>query len=434
MKPRVLLFNLPPSGGDLFPISLGYIAASLVKHRIEPAIAEIDTITPRTGQSIANFCIEFKPCCVGFSVYQDNIRLAVQLAKLIKMIDPAILVVIGGPQATFMPTGALLQMPDVDVICRGEGETVMPALIQAYIKNGDLSGVKGISFRDKTRLCDNPSASLVKSLDVFPSPYQSGAFELSDHKTATMLTSRGCWYNCSFCYTPRAFNRTIRAHSPRRVLDDMRVCVEHDIKRYFFADPSFTYNRKRVEEIMHGIIRRGWKVNIWCETRTDLVDAKLLALMAKAGVNRIAYGLESIDPTVLKAVNKPLDIRRFEEIVKTSQNLGIYVEIFTLYGLPEQTPDSCRRTIDFLKRLNISFVGNSAGQQLVLFYGTDIADCPEKFGITLTGRKKPLYLSAGSDFQTEHMDKRAIALTARRYKAAAKARKTKSRPGECIVG
>jgi anaerobic magnesium-protoporphyrin IX monomethyl ester cyclase len=151
MKPRVLLFNLPPSGGDFFPISLGYIAASLVKQGIEPAVAEIDRITPRTGQSIANFVLEFRPQAVGFSVYQDNTRLAVQLAKLVKMIDPGILVVIGGPQATFMPTEALLQMPDVDVICRGEGELVMPALVKCLIKGGGLSHVKGISFRDTIR-------------------------------------------------------------------------------------------------------------------------------------------------------------------------------------------------------------------------------------------------------------------------------------------
>ncbi len=433
MKPRVLLFNLPPSGGDLFPISLGYIAASLVQHGIEPAIAEIDRITPRTGQSIANFCIEFKPSCVGFSVYQDNIRLAVQLSRLVKMIDPNILVVIGGPQATFMPTEALVQMPDVDVICRGEGEQVMPALVKALNKDGGLFKVKGISFKDTTCLRDTSAVPLTKNLDDFPSPYQSGAFDFRDHKTATMLTSRGCRYNCSFCYTPRAFQRTIRAHSSKRVLDDINVCVKHGIERFFFADPSFTFDRKRVETIMHGIIRRGWKIKIWCETRTDLVDGKLLALMSRAGVNRIAYGLESVDPAVLKAINKPLDLRRFEETVKISQSLGMYVEIFTLYGLPEQTVDSCRRTIDFLKRLKISFVGNSAGQQLVLFYGTDIADHPEKFGIRLTGMKKPLYLSAGIDFQTKHMDKRAIALAARGYKSAARFQRAKPKPGECII-
>ncbi|MFA5362367.1 MAG: radical SAM protein [Candidatus Omnitrophota bacterium] len=433
MKPRVLLFNLPPSGGDLFPISLGYIAASLVKQGIKPAIAEIDRITPRTGQSIADFVLEFKPRVVGFSVYQDNTGLAVQLAKLVKMIDPGILVVIGGPQATFMPAGALLQMQNVDVICRGEGELILPALVKCLIQGGGLSGVNGISFKDNTCLRDTPDAPLIKNLDDLPSAYRSGAFDFKDHKTATMLTSRGCRYTCSFCYTPRAFRRTIRAHSPRRVLDDMRVCVEHGIKRFFFADPSFTYDRKRVEEIMRGIIRWGWKVEIWCETRTDLVDAELLALMARAGVNRIAYGLESVDPAVLKAVNKPLDIRRFEEMVKVSQDLGIYVEIFTLYGLPEQTIDSCCRTIDFLKRLKIPFVGNSAGQQLVLFYGTDITDHPEKFGIRLQGKKKPLYLSAGSDFVTEHMDKRAIALAAKRYKAAGRSQKVKPKKGECIV-
>jgi len=107
MRPKVILYNLPPSGGDLFPISLGYIAASLKACGVEGVVAEIDAITKRTGQEIVNFVIEYKPLLVGFSVYQANIEIALQLAKLVKTVDPGIVVVFGGPQATFMPKEAL---------------------------------------------------------------------------------------------------------------------------------------------------------------------------------------------------------------------------------------------------------------------------------------------------------------------------------------
>ncbi|HTY44842.1 MAG TPA: radical SAM protein [Patescibacteria group bacterium] len=432
MRPRVLLFNLPPSGGDLFPISLGYIAASLSAHRVETALAEIDRITPGLGQSITNFILDFKPQLVGFSVYQANIRIALQLARLIKIIDPGITVVIGGPQVTHMPGQALRQMPAVDIMVTGEGETVMPKLVSCLCRRGSLEKVKGIVFRKRGSFFATAPAPLIRDLDDFASPYQTGAFNLADHKAATMLTSRGCCFNCGFCYTPRAFGYTVRAHSVRRVLEDMRICVDSGIKRFFFADPSFTYNRARSAQIMRGIIKKGWKVEIWCESRADQVDKELLKLMARAGVSHIAYGLESVDQAVHRAVNKPIDLRQFARAVTLTQDLGMRAEVFTLYGLPQQTVASCMQTLDFLKKLGVKIAGNSAGQQLLLFFGTDMTDDPEKYGIRLRNRRRPLYLSPGVDFETRYMNQRDIARVARRYKAQAASGGAKKEKGDCI--
>jgi len=76
MRPSVLLYNLPPSGGNFFPISIGYIAASLKAHGIEAVVAEIEAVTKRTSQEVTNFVIAYKPLAVGFSVYQANIKFA----------------------------------------------------------------------------------------------------------------------------------------------------------------------------------------------------------------------------------------------------------------------------------------------------------------------------------------------------------------------
>ena len=418
MNAKVLLFNLPPLGGDLFPISLGYIAASLAKHNINSVIAEIDSLTTFTDKSISRFVLKSKPAVVGLAVYQVNIGLAMQLARLIKMCDPSIVVVLGGPQATFMPGEALTQMPDVDLIIRGEGEVVIPALVNCLDKQGDIRKVKGIVFRLGVEIYETAPQSFVRNLDKLPSPYQAGVFRWSDHTAAAMLTSRGCTYNCNFCYTPRAFNRSIRVHSPQYVLADMNVCVKNGIRRFFFADPSFTFDKKRVRAIMRGIIKKRWKIEIWCETRAELVDAQLLKLMAKAGVKYIAYGLESVDPAVNKAINKRIDLRQFEETIRSTQSAGIVPEVFTLYGLPKQTRQSSLKTLSFLQDLGIKIIGNSAGQQLILFFGTDLLDNPPKYGIRLFKKLRPLYFSAGANFQTDWMSTRDIAFVARKYKSA----------------
>ncbi len=416
MKPKVLLYTLPPSGGDFFPVSLGYIAASLKAQGIEAVVAEVNQITKRTGQEIADFVIAYKPIVVGFSVYQANIKLALRLARLVKMIDPGIVVVFGGPQAGFMPKEALLQMREVDVIMRGEGEDVLPALVRCIITNSGPGRIKGIVFMREDKVIETSPASFAGNLDSFPSPYANNVFDLRQHESAVMLTSRGCCFNCAFCYTPRAFGRRVRTHSVRRVLADMSICVQARIRRFFFADPAFTFDKKRAASIMRGIIKRRWKIEIWCETRADLVDRPLLALMAKAGVKYIAYGLESADSRVNKALRKPLDLNQFEEIVKFTHEAGIEPEIFTLYGLPKQNRESCFKTLDFLKRLGINIAGNSAGQQLHLFFGTDITDAPARYGIRLLKKHRPLYLSPGTDFVTGQMNRRDIVKIEKAYK------------------
>jgi len=91
--------------------------------------------------------------------------------------------------------------------------------------------------------------------------------------------------------------------------------------------------------------------------------------------------------------------------------------VFTVYGLPEQTIKSCLKTLDFLKRLGIKIVKNSSGQQLHLFFGTDITDAPARYGIRLSKKPRQLYLSAGMDFETKYMKRRDIIKVAKAYEA-----------------
>jgi len=413
---RVLLYTLPPAGGDLFPISLGYIAASLKANGIDAVVAEIDKVTKNTAREVADFILNYKPMVVGFSVYRANIKLALQLTRLIKIADPETIIVFGGPQITFMPKEALRQMRAVDVLMRGEGEMIWPQLVDCIRKNHDPATINGIVFMRGNNAVETPAAKLIDDLDHLPSPYQSQAFDLRQHKVAVLLSSRGCTFRCAFCYTPRAFGYRIRAHSIKRVLSDMAICVKARIKRFFFADPAFTFDKKRVSAIMQGIIKRHWKIEIWCETRADLVDEKLLRLMAKAGVKYIAYGLESVDTAVNKILRKPVDLKNFEKIISATHQAGITPEVFTLYGLPGQTRESSLKTVEFLKRLKIKLVDNSAGQQLNLFFGTDITNNPKRYGITLLKKRRPLYLCPGVDYTTRYMKRRDMVKAAQAYK------------------
>jgi len=411
---RVLLFNLPPGQGSISPISLGYIAASLINQGLDTIIE--DCAKSKSLKQIIDLIERFHPQIVGLSAYQCNMREVLAMAALTKKINPKIVTVIGGPQTMFMPKEALLEMPSIDVICKGEGEVVLPALSECIKHKRGMETVKGIAFKKNNVVVETKQEKLKKNLDDFPSPYQKGVFNFSDYKVAAMLTSRGCCCNCSFCYTPRAFQRIVRYHSSQRILEDMNICIQNNIRRFFFCDPNFTFDKTRAREILDGIIKEGWDINIWCETRTDLVDKDILTRMAKVGGMEIAYGLETVDKNVLKVINKKLDLEQFKKIVKMTQDLGIKVEVFSVYALPKQTYKSACQTLEFLKNnLSLKILGNSRGQQLSLYFGTDIYDNPEKFGIRIINKQRPLFLSPATEFETEYMDKHHISLIEARH-------------------
>jgi len=412
-----MLIYLPPSGGDLFPISLGYIAASLKRHGIDVILVDLTVKKPKSPKQVIDLTKKFQPQIVGFSSCQVNMYKILAMAKSIKKISRNIFIILGGPQATFMPKAALFEMPPIDALCRGEGEEVLPLLSECLINGNEMETVKNIAFKRKGILIDTKQKEFKDDLDNFPSPYQGGILNFSEHKIGVILSSRGCSFNCHFCYTPNAFNHTIRFHSPQRVLEDLEVCVKNNITNFFFADPSFTFDKERVIEIMRRIIKKRLKICFWCETRADLVDKDMLSIMAKAGARTIAYGLETVDKNVMKAINKKVDLDNFKKVVKITQGLGIRAEVFTLYGLPKQTYESSCKTLEFVKSLNVKIIGNSSGQPLALYFGTKIYDSAKKFGMHFIKKKRPLFLSPATEFETEYMDRQEISLIRKRYKA-----------------
>jgi len=144
-------------------------------------------------------------------------------ARFIKKFYPDIKVVLGGPQALFLPVEALDDLVDFDVICnRGEGEITLLALSEAIESGNDFSNIKGIIYRRNGQsISTSAPASLPEDLDIYPSPYISGVINLKGKTMASIFTSRGCEHVCNFCVTPFFNKRKIRFHSIDHVLEEM---------------------------------------------------------------------------------------------------------------------------------------------------------------------------------------------------------------------
>lgn len=393
----------PLDSPDTIPISEATILANLKKHGFSGQILGDFADSPLKPSILAKAIHANPPLAVGFTAYQENIQQIRLWARFAKKISPDIKIIIGGPQATFMPADGLRHMPEVDFLCRGEGEEVMLGLARALSQESDLTSVSGLCFLRQGEVIETGSAYGESDLDIYPSPYLTHLIDLKHKQRAIMLTSRGCPFDCAFCYTPRASHRRIRYYSVKRIIDEMIHLKSQGMTAFWFADPNFSFSRKRLVTLLEAIIKEVPGISFWCQTRYDLMDEDLLALLRRAGADNVAYGLESANPAVLEKIRKPIDLKRLAEVIRLTQEAGINVELFSMFGLPGETFDQALNTLSFVKNNRVAVEGNSISQQAHLFFGTPMNDDPSAYGIRPLQRARPAYLSACRDYETTAM-------------------------------
>jgi len=404
---NVLLIEINPFSPESIPISIGYIGAFLKRNGFNVKILNIGENVSLSKNDLSNFILEFKPRLVGLSTYQRNILYVLAISKFIKAIDHKIKIILGGPQTTFMPAIALKYMP-VDYICRGEGEFTILSIAQAIGEGNPFSKIIGASYKVDGEIFDNKPANFYEELDLYPSPHLDDMFDYKNVKEAILLTSRGCPFNCIFCYTPHASHHKIRFHSIERVMDEIKWLVKRGINHLWFADPNFSFDISRVHDLLDKIIKNDLKVHMWVETRADLMDKELAEKMKMAGVHTVAYGLESASERILKAINKRISLKKLEEAISLIQRHDMDVELFSLFGLPGETIEDALKTIRFVEGHNVKIKGNSNAQQMQLYFGSTITNNYSEYGIHPLKEERPPYLSIGDRYQTDTMSYKEI--------------------------
>ncbi|HMK36959.1 MAG TPA: radical SAM protein [Desulfomonilaceae bacterium] len=394
---------------ESIPISTGYILAALKAQGQGGIIIDDLRDRPLTLKSLEKWIRRMNPHVIGFTAYQSSMNRIRFLCRYIKSRHRKILVVLGGPQIAVMPSAALVALEDVDALVRGEGETVLPEMARILEAGGELDRVEGISCICNGRIVDTgPGLQPPEQLDAYPSPYLTGLLNLEGKNTAIMLSSRGCKHVCRFCITPRICGGKIRYHSVERVLDEMRFLADRGIERFWFADPNFTENRERTERLLDEKIRLGIATPFWFQTRTDLVDASLLKKLHQAGADTVAFGLESGSPSVLEKTNKKIELDQLAGNIAIAQSLGLDVELFTIFGLPGETVEDVRQTLEFVRSMDIPVQSNSGSQQMQLYFGSIYEKNPEAFGIEPLDTYRPAYVSVGDQYTTSSMTRQDV--------------------------
>lgn len=402
---NVLLIEINPFAPASTPISSGYIASFLKSKGFNARVLALGENTYISRTNLCEIVSRFNPALIGLSVYQRTMLYVIGLARLIKSVDKDIKIAIGGPQATFMPSAAFSELPDIDYICRSSGEETLLRVAQA-IKNGTpFSHLLGVSYKDASgEVFDTDGLDALADLDLYPSPYLDDTFDYSRMSEAIMLTSRGCPHDCIYCYTPNAFKHKVSFHSVDRVIEEIKWIRKKGVKRLWFADPNISLKSARLMEIFDRMLSEGLDMQMWLQTRADLVNPEVMKMMKRVGVSTIAFGLESASERVLAKLGKHISVERVAEAIKLAQSEKIEVELFTLFGLPYETFEDAVKTLEFMKANKVKIMGNTNSQQMQIYFGTRIARHYEEYNIRPLNTERPAYLSVGSHYETDCMN------------------------------
>ena len=362
-KEEIFRKSMKRVGAVLPPLGLAYLASMLEKEGHEVKIIDGPALAAVEGyglEELARDLRDFKPKVVGISAAYSQIEYTRKSLSLIKAIVPGCIIVLGGSLATSMPK-ILNEFKNLDYGVYGEAEFTFAEILKKIENNETLENTEGLIWREGSEV-KFLKPKLVMNIDDVPMParhllkmeiYRPSPANYRRLPATTIMTSRGCPYQCIFC-SKSVEGSVFRAHSAKRVVDEIESLVkDYGIKDIQIFDDTFTCIQKRTEEICNEIIERNLDVGWNCMTRADNVDLELLKLMKKAGCYEVGFGIESGSERILKFIGKGLTKEQIREGVKEAKKAGLDVRGFFMIGFPTETKEEILETIEFAKELDV---------------------------------------------------------------------------------
>jgi anaerobic magnesium-protoporphyrin IX monomethyl ester cyclase len=343
------IFNLMP------PLGLMSIAAYLEERGVEVEI--IDCYGTSAGiDELAADIVARCPDTVGFSCTTSCFLEGYAIAERLKDKDDGINVVFGGAHASAVGPALLDVFPAIDYLVMGEGELTFYELISSARENVDsIPGVgyrlggKGTlsSVRQNIEDLDSLPFPAYHLLPEFPKRYYLPLFSYPTAPNTSVISSRGCPYQCSYC-DRSVFRKGFRANSPAYVHEHLDYLHrDFGIRHVFFYDDLFTFDRGRIEALCVLKEKKRLPVTYNCIARLEHVDEELLVLLKRSGCWQVNFGIESGDPELLGKHRKGYALDEVHRKLLMVKNAGMRVKGLFMVGLPGETEQSIRRTIDY---------------------------------------------------------------------------------------
>lgn len=295
------------------------------------------------------------PICIGITCMTGKqILYALEAAKLVRKHSTAPLIW-GGVHTTLVPEQSL-QNPYVDIIVLREGDITFMELVEALENKGPLNDIHGIYYKKDGRFIKTPDRAFIKKLDDLPElPYElvdvdKYASLHIDGKSLDFVTSRGCPFNCSFCYN-NYFNKcTWRAFSAEETIRRLKNFVEkYRVKTVYFQDDNFFTDLRRIKKILQGILDEQLDIR-WgtLGLRVDTaikIDSELFQLMEKSGCINVDIGAESGSTRILEMVDKKITVEDMLAVNRKIAHYPFIVKYTFIVGFPTETEKETFQTV-----------------------------------------------------------------------------------------
>lgn len=355
-KLECLLIN-PADDFSRYPyLGLCYLASSLKQRGISVEILDSSALGLK-NDDILKFVLKHEPAIVGISIMSMSLPTCYDLIKSIQNKSPETVLVVGGAHINADPE--IIMDMGVQYGLHGECETAFADFCDAILNKKDLGGIPGLILSKNGEIViplpaqiDNVNDLAMPAYELLPlDKYYSPSTSL---KAISFITSRGCPYKCIYC--SKLQQTKYRALSPENVVNQIGILItEFGIQWIEFVDEIFTLNKKRTMEICEKIIDNKLKFKWGCGTRVDRLDEELIAIMKKAGCQKIGFGVESGVERVRYIDHKEISNKQIIDIIKLCRKYKITSICSFIFGHPTETFDEMKQTLKFSINLKANF-------------------------------------------------------------------------------
>lgn len=399
------------------PLGLLYILSSLKEKAPEHESLFLDCIAEKLDhQALGKRLADLRPDIVGITSFTVSLYDVCLAARTVRSLCPGAHLCLGGHHPIAFPFEAAA-LPEFDSIVVGEGEDAFPELVHAIAAGTDYTGIRGVYTSESIEryrgdcYCDKRflsgsgvPAAYVDDIDRLNFPDREVIRHLDyrsivgvSRRLATMITSRGCPFRCSYCDVPY---KLYRQRSIASVADEVGTCLAMGYDEIHFYDDLFNITPQRVIEFSAEILRRGYRFRWDFRGRVNSVTRESLECARRAGCRMISFGVETGSDEGLRLLHKDTTIAQVRQVFGWCRSLGILTIADFMIGLPfEKSAADIRRNIDFMLEIDPDYAQVSI---LSLFPNTELFDQAAEQGLVSPARWRAFALAPTPDFYLDH--------------------------------
>ncbi|MBU1148298.1 MAG: B12-binding domain-containing radical SAM protein [Candidatus Omnitrophica bacterium] len=362
---------------------------------------------------------DYDPDLIGFSIFtgmQDSVYRIIQQIKK----NFNIPVIVGGPHPTFYPRECMEECPEIDMVCRGDGEETLLKLINALQDKTDYRHIAGLWVREKNRIFENSISTMIKDVDSLPLPDRDLYFKfdfLRNFPMKRFISGYGCPYNCSYCNQP-FFEQEYKKEHPvtkdafmryktvDRVIEEILYVKNNTmLKRVHFSDDLFCIKRDWLREFADKY-PKAIGVPFSCNMRFDIIDKEFADLLKKSMCCAVQSGIESGNDYLRnKVIRKQLSREKIIQGSRLLRERRIKIYTTNIVALPGETLDNAIETIKLNQEINADHVRINT---LIPFPKTKIVDyaiqhgyLPRDYGLKDLNTSDSLHIHCKTSFANE---------------------------------